>query len=108
MLAEIKKNSLSIFLGFLSLVYLLGVTSYKHTSMGRWDMYMGLVLTLLLAIGLLIWYSSNSIKKIGISTVTWLLMLLVFILQPLLNHITYLDSLIFPIGIMLVLSLIHI
>lgn len=108
MFANIKKNNLHVFLMCLSTMYFIGVLSYRHTFMDRMDMYMGLFITPLLCLGLIVWYYHNAIKKIGISSLTWLLLLPVIVLQPFINDVIYADALIFPFGSVLIALLVSI
>lgn len=108
MFTDIKKNNLYVFLMCLSTMYFIGVLSYRHTVMDRMDMYMGLFITPLLCLGLVGWYYYNAIKKMGISSLTWLLLLPVIALQPVVSDIIYPDALIFPFGAVLVALLVSV
>lgn len=108
MLNIIKKNNPSIFLICMGVMYLYGILSPEHYSMGSRDLYVGLKTTVLVAFGACIWFFYNSISKIGYATLTWITLLLLIILQPLINNIIYADELIFTIGALLTSAIISI
>ena len=97
----IKKNNLPMFLVFMGMMYLYGVLSPEHYSMGSNDLFVGFKITALLALGCFIWCMNNSIAKVGYSTLTWLSLLILIAIQPLMHHIIYVDELLFPIGALL-------
>lgn len=103
-----KKNHFMIFLGCIAIVFFHGILSTAHYSMGLRDFYMGLVAGIFASIGLLVWYFFNSVKKIGFSTLTWLLLAFLIVLQPLINGTIYSDALMFPLGTLLLATLISV
>lgn len=108
MLDIIKKNNLFIFLMCMGAMYLYGILSPEHYSMGSRDLYVGLKTTVLVAFGACIWFFYNSISKIGYATLTWLALLLLITLQPLINNVIYVDELIFTIGALLTSAIISV
>lgn len=101
----IKKNYHVVFFVIFSLMYLFGILSTAHYTMGRLDFFINLVVVFLSSLGLLVWFLNHSISKIGVSTLTWLALLFCVALQPLFNHITYPDALLFPIALLSVATL---
>lgn len=108
MFTNLKKNHLKIFFGCMGILYLYGILSTAHYGMGSKDFYIGLVTSVVASVGLVFWYYNNSIKKIGISTLTWLSLAFLIVFQPLINDITYSDALIFPFGTLLIATLLSI
>lgn len=108
MFVNLKKNHFMIFLGCIAIVFFHGILSTAHYSMGLRDFYMGLVAGIFASIGLLVWYFFNSVKKIGFSTLTWLLLAFLIVLQPLINGTIYSDALMFPLGTLLLATLISV
>lgn len=101
MLNIIKKNNLFVFLVCMGAMYLYGILSPEHYSMGSRDLYVGLKTTVLVAFGACIWFFCNSVSKIGYATFTWAALLLLITFQPLINNVVYVDELIFTIGALL-------
>lgn len=108
MLDFIKKNNLPVLLMCMGMMYLYGILSPEHYSMGSNDLFVGFKITVMLTLGCFIWYVNNRVVKIGYSTITWLSLLVLMVIQPLMHHITYVDELIFPIGALLVSMIVSI
>lgn len=90
------------------MLYLHGILSTAHYGMGFTDFHTGLITAIIASIGLSAWYFTNIVKKIGVSTLTWILLALLIVLQPFINGITYSDALIFPFGTLFITALISI
>lgn len=108
MLDVLKKNSLVIFLLSMAILCLYGIVSPEHYRIGVFDLYTSLKLTFVVSVGLVIWYFTNTIQKIGWATLTWLALGLLIVVQPIFNAIIYSDTLLFPFGALLVSVLISI
>lgn len=90
------------FIVSLILMYGYGVLSPQHYGLGKLDAFIGTVVTMIISIGLLVWYLTNTTTYRALSSYIWLLAIVIFLLQPLMHGYHYFDSLIFPLGILLV------
>lgn len=104
----IKKNSLPVLMICLGMMYLYGVLSPEHYSMGSRDLLVGLKITVVLAIGCGVWFLNHRIDKIGYATLTWLGLFLLITIQPFINDVIYVDELIFTIGALLMAVLLSV
>lgn len=85
---------------FFGCAFLYGILSYQHYSPSSYDFYINTMVFFLCSLGLGIYFLDKKID-IFLSDTIWLMLLLIFILQPVINNILYLDGLIFPIGSLL-------
>lgn len=108
MLSHYFKNSLFLFSLFLGFAYAFGVLYPGHYSMLGTGYYVSLWATTLVGLAILFGLRAVSIQRIGFSTTTWLGLALVVSIQPLINHIHYPDGLIFPIGFLLIASILSV
>lgn len=99
-------RSNKIFTIFFILMYGWGVLSTQHFSVGKFDFLLHLYVTLLVTLGGIGWYWGSKVKYTAISVYGWLAFSLVLIMQPLLHQYDYADSLIFPLGIVVMASMI--
>lgn len=90
------------FIVSLILMYGYGVLSPQHYGLGKLDAFIGTVVTMIISIGLLVWYLTNTTTYRALSSYIWLLAIVIFLLQPLMHAYHYFDSLIFPVGVLLV------
>lgn len=91
----IKKNIL--FFIFLTAAYVWGVVSFQHYLPAGTDFFLSLYSATILSVGL--FFNFISTKKttmptntISITTIAWIMFLILFLLQPILNSITYIDD----------------
>lgn len=94
-------------LSFLLLVigYGYGILAPTHTMMSGNDYNVGLLVSALAGFGVAFGLRAVRFAKIGFSTLTWLSLALVILIQPIFHQIFYADSLIFPIGVLLLATL---
>lgn len=100
-----KSISLILSLGIVAFAYCYALLSPSHYIMFANDFNSALVITTLYSVAVLFGLKYVQIEKIGISTYSWLALAGVFFIQPLVNHITYPDALVFPIGLLLLCAL---
>jgi len=95
----LKKDSLKekILLFFLSLSFLYGVLSYQHYNPSSHDFYINSIVFSLCSFGLFIYFFKKNIK-IYVNSLVWVFLGLIFLVQPLINKIIYVDGLVFPIA----------
>lgn len=94
-------------LSFLLLVigYGYGILAPTHTMMSGNDYNVGLLVSALAGFGIAFGLRAVRFEKIGFSTFTWLSLALVILIQPIFHEINYADGLIFPIGALLLATL---
>lgn len=103
-----KVSSLAVSLLFLGITYFFGILTPVHAQMIGNDYNTGLMVATLAGFGITFGLWAIQSKKLGISTVTWLLLALLIVLQPVFHHIVYPDSLVFPFGALLLATLLSI
>lgn len=91
----IKKNIL--FFIFLTAAYVWGVVSFQHYIPAGTDFYLSLYSATILSVGLFFNFicknkTATQQNVISITTIAWLIFLIVFLLQPILNSIAYIDD----------------
>lgn len=108
MLNHYLKNNLFLFFLFLGFSYAFGVLSVGHYSMIAPSYYNGLWVSALVGVAIFFGLRVAPIKRVGFSTITWLGLALVISIQPFINHVNYPDVLIFPVGFLLLASILSI
>lgn len=95
-----------ILLIFIILSFLYGVLSYQHYAPSSHDFFINNISFLLCSIGLFIFFLFDKKLNINLNSSLWLFLFFVFLIQPLINNIIYVDGLVFPISqILLILAL---
>lgn len=102
------KNNLVIFLLFLGFSYAMGVLFVGHYSMIHPSYYIALWGSALVGIAIFFGLRAVHVKKIGISTTTWIGLALVVAIQPFVHHINYADALVFPVGFLLLAGMLSV
>ncbi|UTO19846.1 Wzy polymerase domain-containing protein [Acinetobacter sp. Z1] len=94
------KNSFNemFFCLFIGLSFLYGILSYQHYSPSFHDFYIHTIVFALCSIGLSFFYMKKNIK-IYLNNFLWFILAIIFIVQPVLNKIIYVDGLIFPLAV---------
>lgn len=100
-----KLNFWTLSLLFLVIAYSYGILAPTHTVMSGNDYNVGLLVSTVAGFGIAFGLRSVQFEKIGVSTLTWLSLGLVILIQPIIHRIFYTDSLIFPIGALLLAGL---
>ncbi|MFW2077672.1 O-antigen ligase family protein [Acinetobacter sp. ULE_I010] len=100
----IKNN---LYLLILGIGYCFGVLSFQHYSPSQHDFYINSICYILVAFALVLFFIKNK-TRLYINNIFWLFVLCVFLIQPFINKIIYTDSLIFPIAIILLITLVSI
>lgn len=108
MLSHYLKNNLFLFLLFLGFAYAFGVLYPGHYSMLGTGYYVSLFASALAGLAIFFGLRAVDVRLIGFSTITWLGLAFVVSIQPLINKINYPDVLIFPIGFLLLASILSI
>lgn len=98
-------NFWTVSLLLLVVAYAYGVLTPTHTMMSGNDYNVGLLVSALAGFGIVFGLRSVQCQKIGFSTLTWLSLVLVVLIQPFIHQILYADGLIFPIGALLLAAL---
>lgn len=102
----IKNKADYILLFFIALSFFYGVLSYQHYAPSSHDFFISTISFLLCSIGLLLFYIFNNSIKVSLNSLIWSFLILVFLAQPIINKIIYVDGLIFPFSqILLILFL---
>lgn len=91
----IKKNIL--FFIFLTVAYVWGVVSFQHYLPAGTDFFLSLYSATILSVGLFFNFIVTNKNKtqtntISVTTIAWLLFLIIFLVQPILNPIAYIDD----------------
>lgn len=101
-------NAWMLSLLFLTAAYIYGILAPTHTMMSGNDYNVGLLVSAVGGFGIALGLRAVQFKKFGFSTLTWLSLALVILIQPIIHHIFYADGLIFPIGALLLAVLMSI
>lgn len=107
-LNKLKNNYLTIFLMLFAMAYSYGVLSASHYGMYSNDFYLSLAVTSIAGFATIFGLSAVTIKRIGFSTLTWLALAIIIIIQPVFHTIHYADGLIFPFGVLLLAAVLSI
>ena len=83
---------------FIGLSFLYGILSYQHYAPSSHDFYINAIAFSLCAIGLFIFFIKNYNLNIRLNNLLWVLLLIIFFVQPVINNIIYVDGLMFPIA----------
>lgn len=78
---------------FLILAYIWGVVSFQHYIPAGTGFLISLYSTMILSVGLFIFFLKTHINSISKATYLWFAVAFLFILQPILNKINYIDDL---------------
>lgn len=112
MFAHLKSQArsgqiLSYFIGF---AYMLGILNYMNIMPSKRSLNIGLQVLVMLSIGLAIVWSQREFvfRRLGWSTLMWLFLIVLILMQPLVNSIAYPDSLIFTVGALVFVLLLSI
>ncbi|WP_216936052.1 O-antigen ligase [Acinetobacter sp. BY484] len=97
----IKKYE-NILILFVGLSFFYGVLSYQHYAPSSHDFFINSISFILCSFGLLIFYIFNSSSKINLNSLLWVFLFIIFIFQPKINNIIYVDGLIFPLAQILI------
>lgn len=87
---------------FVGLAFLYGILSFQHYSPSFHDFYIHTFVFFLCSVGLFLFFIKREVK-LYTSQALWLVFLLIFIIQPIFNNLIYVDGLIFPIAIILLM-----
>lgn len=105
----LKKISIdTILLVFISLSFFYGVLSYQHYAPSSHDFFINSISFILCSIGLVAFFIFNKELKVSLHSLLWFFLLFVFLVQPIINNITYVDGLIFPFSQILLILFISI
>ena len=100
-------NNLSIFL--LGLSYFFGVLSFQHYSPSAHDFYINAICFTMVSVAvLLLLFKDKGGFQLYLNNIFWLVILGIFVIQPLVNEIIYVDGLIFPISIVFLVFILSI
>lgn len=95
-----------ILLIFIILSFLYGVLSYQHYAPSSHDFFINAISFSLCSVGLFLFFFSKKKLKVKFNGLLWLFLFVVFLIQPVINNIIYVDGLIFPISqILLIFAL---
>lgn len=95
-----------ILLIFIILSFCYGVLSYQHYAPSSHDFYINAISFSLCSVGLFVFFFSKKKLEVKFNSLLWLFLFVVFLVQPVINNIIYVDGLIFPISqILLILAL---
>lgn len=95
-----------ILLIFIILSFLYGVLSYQHYAPSSHDFFINAISFSLCSVGLFLFFFSKKKLEVKFNSLLWLFLFVVFLIQPVINNIIYVDGLIFPISqILLILAL---
>lgn len=87
-----------ILLIFIGISFFYGVLSYQHYAPSSHDFYINAITFSLCAIGLIIFFIKKYNLNIRLNNLLWVLLLIIFFVQPVINNIIYVDGLMFPIA----------
>lgn len=108
LLNKLKNNHLTIFLILLAIAYSYGVLSASHYGMYSNDFYLSLAVSSIVGFATIFGLSAVTIKRVGFSTLTWLALAIIIMIQPALHTIHYADGLIFPFGVLSLAAIVSI
>lgn len=91
-----KIDSAFILLIFIGLSFFYGVLSYQHYAPSSHDFFINSISFILCSIGLLVFYTLNKSLKVSLGSLLWFFLFFIFLVQPIVNNIIYVDGLIFP------------
>lgn len=91
-----------IFYLFIGISFLYGVLSYQHYAPSPHDFYIHSIVFTLCSIGVFFSFFKQNIK-IYLNQFLWVLLFLIFLIQPILYHINYIEGLTFPLASSLLL-----
>lgn len=91
-----------ILLIFIILSFFYGVLSYQHYAPSSHDFFINNISFLLCSIGLFIFFFLNKKLKVSLNSLIWFFLFIIFLIQPLINNVIYVDGLIFPISQILI------
>lgn len=94
-------NEILLYL-FISLSFLYGILSYQHYAPSFHDFYIQSIAFSLCGIGLFFFFIRKNIK-IYLNSFFWIILFLIFLIQPIFYNIVYVDGLIFPLTITLLM-----
>lgn len=95
-----------ILLIFIILSFLYGVLSYQHYAPSSHDFFINAISFSLCSVGLFLFFFSKKKLEVKFNSLLWLFLFVVFLIQPVINNIIYVDGLIFPISqILLIIAL---
>lgn len=103
-----KVNFFTVSFLFFCIAYVFGILTPVHAQMIGNDYNTGLIVSSLVGVGIVLGFQVIRCDRLGISTLTWLSLALLIVLQPAFQSIVYPDSLIFPFGALLLASLLSI
>lgn len=103
-----KVNFFTVSFLFFCIAYIFGILTPVHAQMLGNDYNTGLIVSALVGVGIVFGFCAIQCERVGISTLTWLLLALLIVLQPILQPIVYPDGLIFPFGALLLAFLLSI
>ena len=76
---------------FVGLAFLYGILSFQHYSPSFHDFYIHTFVFFLCSIGLFLFFLKREVK-LYTSQILWLVLLLIFIIQPIFNNLIYVDG----------------
>lgn len=88
----------TILLVYISLSFFYGVLSYQHYAPSSHDFFINSISFILCSIGLLVFYTLHKSLKVSLGSLLWFFLFFIFLVQPIINNITYVDSLVFPLS----------
>lgn len=98
---HLKKESHTVFLLLFGFAYLYGILSIEHFIMFGNSFYLNVLVTAIFGMSAYCGLRAVPIERIGLSTLTWLGLAAIVVIQPFVNYIAYPDALIFPFGLFL-------
>lgn len=87
-----------VFIILVGMAYLIGILSTSHLLPSNNDFLPNLQASFFVAMGLAIWFLFSKVKGLSVSSLTWLYLMLLVAIQPLISKISYPDGLIFSVG----------
>lgn len=72
--------------------------SYQHYAPSSHDFFINSISFILCTFGLFLFYILNSSIKVKLNSLLWIFLFIVFLFQPIINNIIYVDGLIFPLA----------
>lgn len=103
-----KKTFNSYFIFFIGIAFFYGILSFQHYAPSVHDFYINSIVFFICSVGTFFCLLKKKYLEIKINQFLWLFCLGVFIIQPFINYITYIDGLIFPIAQFLLVLIISI
>lgn len=103
---SLKKTD-SILCFFLGLSIFYGIVSFEHYSPSSSDFYINIKVFFISCIGLSIFFYKRNLNIYTIN-LFWIFIFLIFLIQPFLNKLTYVDGLIFPLSELILIFFISI